>query len=232
MPGYPFSSLTLWTLLIFSAFLLSGAEKEFAPTLKAKEKALPDTGISYVYIAPETPRHILSALRAKSIPVAFLFDQRQAAWLRETIPLLKGTAPIIFVRDTLSEMDSKRLRETLDFFNYDVTLIHIRRNGVGALPVLPMKNPLTLDLLTDKNGVRFVMSGASRSPETATLLSALDGRDLAEPFTIARGIIFAGYRFRLINIDEGAVPELPAADRTILFSNSEKNLQKFIEKHR
>lgn len=231
MSGSPFSP-ALWIFLIFSSAILSGADKEFSPTLTIKEKALPDTGVSYVYITPETPKHIINTLCAKRIPVAFLFDQRQAAWLRDAIPLLRGTAPIIFVRDTLSDVDTKRLRETLDFFNYEATLIHVRHNGAGTLPPLPMKNILTLELLSDKKGTRFVMSGSSRSPETATLLSALDERDLAESFTVARGIVFARHRLRLLNLDDGIVPGLPAADRTIFFSNSEKNIQKFIEKQR
>jgi len=226
------SSLLFSVSLFFSVSILYGAEKEFSPVLAVKEKALPETGTSYVYVDPRTPRHIINDLKAKDLPVAFLFDQRQAAWLRDTIPLLKGTAPVIFVRDTLSDMDSKRLRETLDFFNYDATLIHIRRNGTGKLPSLPMKHILTLDINIDKQGARFILSGASRPPEAATLFSTLDERDLAEDLSVARGMVFPGHRLRFLNIDEEVTPGTTAADRTIFFSNSEKNLQKFIEKQR
>ncbi|HNT27338.1 MAG TPA: hypothetical protein PKH10_04075 [bacterium] len=226
------SSLLFCVSLFLSVSILCGAEKEFSPVLTAKEKALPDTGTAYVYVDHRTPRHIINDLRAKDVPVAFLFDQRQAAWLRDIIPLLKGTAPIIFVRDTPSDMDLKRLRETIDFFNYEATLVHVRRNGTGKLPSLPMKHILTLDINTGKQGSRFVLRGASRPPETATLLSALDERDLAEDLSVARGMIFPGYRFRFLNIDEEVYPGTAGADRTILFSNSEKNVQKFIEKQR
>jgi len=223
-------------LCLFSVFLSAGPkasakeEAPKAPAIAMKEKALPPAGMHYLYIDPSTPRYLIEKARAKKLQFALSFDQRQAAWLRGILPSLSGMTPILFVRGVLSDMEEKRLRETLEHFNYEATLVHIKQKDRETLPLLPIKGLVTVERTMEKERTVFVIQQGKQTRESAKLLSLLDERDLSEPFTVASGLIFERHGFRFINID--AVPDTGAAvgDRTIVFFSSEKGAEKFIEK--
>ncbi|HOW52125.1 MAG TPA: hypothetical protein PLV42_08815 [bacterium] len=200
------------------------------PVIAMKEKALPPTGTQYLYIDPKTPRYLIDLGIKKGMQIAFLFEQSQAGWLREIIPTFGGMNPIIFLRGGLGQMEALRLKETLEFFDYNVTIIHLKFKPGDTLGALPVANITVIERKLDKERTQFIMTRGKQAAETGKLLTVLDERDLDDPFGVAGGIHFAQYGIRLVNLDEGGDAKLPAADRTIIFGRSEKNIQKFIEK--
>ncbi len=199
-------------------------------TIAMKEKTLPPTGTHHIYIDAKTPRYVIEALGRKKLQAAFLFDQSQADWLRGIIPMLKEMSPLIFLRGGLDQMGALRLKETLEFFDYNVTLIHLKAKPEDTLGALPIANIAVLERRKEKDRIRFVMTRGKQPAETATLLTVLDERDLDEPFSVAGGIHFKAHGIRLVNLDEEGDTKLPPAERTVVFWHSEKKIQKFIEK--
>ncbi len=228
--------LTLLCLALLSAPLAAGPKKAKKsepprePAIAMQEKALPPVGTQYLYIDPKTPRYLIDSGIKKGMQVAFLFDQSQAKWLREIIPTLGGRNPIIFIRGGLDQMEALRLKETLEFFDYNVTIVHLKFKPTDTLGALPVANITVIERKVEKERTQFIMTRGKQAAETATLLTVLDERDLDDPFGVAGGIHFVKYGIRLINLDEGGDTKLPAAERTVIFGRSEKNLQKFIEK--
>ncbi len=216
------------SLIVFLASFSLSASSPSKPALK--EKPLPPLGTYYLYIDPTTPRYLIEKALAKKWQVAFLFDQRQAAWLREIIPSLQGTSPVVFLQGTLSPMEEHRLRETLDFFNYEAVLVHIKKKKGETLPALPVKGTLTLEQTTEKGKVVFTLQRGKQPPETATMLSPLDERAFGKPFSVAAGILFPRYGFRFVSIEKAAEANSRAGDRIVVFGAKEKEIEKFIEK--
>lgn len=219
--------LSFFFTLLFISFYLSA---QAAPKLVLKEKPLPPLGTYHLYIEPSTPRYLIEKALSKKWQVAFLFDQQQAAWLREIIPLLNGTSPLIFLEGTLSPMEEIRLRETLDFFNYEVTLVHLKRKKDDTLPSLPFKGVVTLEQQTEKGKTVFTLRRGKQPSEQATLLSPLDERAFGKPFFVAAGLLFPRHGFRFVSIEKANEAKSRTGDLTIVFSTKEKDLEKFIEK--
>ncbi len=214
------------SLLLFA--VSAGAGAPTSPSLK--EKSLPPLGTYYLYIEPTTPRYLIEKARTKKWQFAFLFDQRQAAWLREIVPTLQGASPIIFLRGNLSAMEELRLRETLDFFNYEVTLVHIKRGTNDLLPQLPVKGTVTIEQAVQREKPVFVLQRGKQPPETAVMLSPLDERAFGEPFSVTAGLLFPRHGFRFVSIEKSAEAKSCAGDRVVVFGTKEKEIEKFIEK--
>jgi hypothetical protein len=228
--------LTLLFLISLSVPLAAGpkavkkSEPPKQPAIAMKEKALPPTGTQYVYLDKALPKYLLDALRNKGMQPAFLFDNAQGGWLREFIPTLKGTTPLLFVRGGFTQMDALRFKETLEFFDYNVTIVHLKMTPGDTLGALPVTNIMVIERKVEKERIFFTMTRGTREPENGMMRSVLDERDLADPLTVAEGIVFKGYGIRFVNIDEGAEAKLPATETTVIFSRSEPKLKAYIER--
>gem|GEM_PF-900581 len=210
---------------------LGAGEPRKPATPLLKEKPLPPLGAYYLYITPLTPRYLIEKARAKKWQVAFLFDQRQAAWLRGTIPSLQGTVPLIFVRAPLSLLDEQRLRETLDFFDYEAVIVFIKKEKNDCFPAtIPVKGVLTLEKVSDKGNISFLLRRGKQPSEKAILLSPLDERDFGDPFSVAAGVFFPRYGLRFAALSAISSFETAPYDQVVVFGNSEQDLEKFIEK--
>ncbi len=230
-------------LVLACALLVAGQKKGTVQTekkpmpkssIELKEKPAGIGGLVYLYVSEKTPKYIIDAMRERRIEPAIDFTAGNAPWIREILPKLKGSQPLVFVHGALTDMDRSRLHELAKFFDFAITLIHVSGNPKEDLELsIKPAASYRIQKSAGKESVALTITkkGGKFKPEQAKLLSVLDEKDLREPLWVAQGIVFEKSRIALINIDNNSAAAFAAErDLTVIFSENEKNIAAFIEK--